>query len=309
MSTTSHDDRWLLPRRQTEYPARDLLPEELLHGRREATFLVLVAIFLVGTAALILLGTTRSIDVTPFVTRALPSLDLAAAILVPLGALPFAATFIASSLACELFGRRRAGAIVWVGFAAVLALAGLLRAADVIDGGTAYGAAIALTGCFALGHATNLIAFDALRRRSSGRGTFVRLVVAAAFAQALGWGAFVLIPTLGTGYVYLPLDKDTLLGLAIGGAASSAAVALVLAIPAALACRGLAIALRVGPDPLATDDDDNEEEPLAAYRRAYGSGTRRLPPAMIVDEDVAAVPSLQPYSSAEMRFFADGDAS
>jgi uncharacterized PurR-regulated membrane protein YhhQ (DUF165 family) len=308
MSTTSHDDRWLLPRRQTEYPARDLLPEELLHARREATFLVLAAIFLVGTSALILLGASRSIDLSPLVARALPSLDLPAAILVPLAALPFAATFIASSLACELFGRRRAGAIVWVGFAAVLALAALMRAADLIDGGTAGGAAIALAGCYALGHAANLIAFDALRRRSSGRGTFVRLVVAAITAQAIGWAAFVLIPTLGAGYVYLPLDKDTLLGLAIGGAASSAAVALVLAIPAALAARGLAIALRVGRDPLATDDED-DEEPLAAYRRAYGSGTRRLPPATIVDDDAAAIPSLQPYSSAEMRFFADGDAS
>src|SRR5829696_3922156 len=46
MPTNSYDDRWLLPRRQTDYPSWDQLPEATVHGRREATYLVLAATFL-----------------------------------------------------------------------------------------------------------------------------------------------------------------------------------------------------------------------------------------------------------------------
>lgn len=150
--------------------------------------------------------------------------------------------------------------------------------------------------------------FDLLRRHSRDPASFASLVVAALPAQAIGWLAFALVPQLGAAYVYLPLDHATVTALALGSAACGAAITVVLAIPAVFAARGLSIALRVGRDPLASDDQDEDDDALAAYRRAYGNGPRRLPPALIVDDNVAAIPPLQPYSSAEMRFFADGDA-
>src|SRR5262245_25949257 len=105
MSTYSGRDRWLLPRQQTEYPARALLPEALLHGRREATFLVLAALFFVATTALITLGMTREVDLSALLASISPSIEVPTALLVPLGALPFALALIANALVCELLGR------------------------------------------------------------------------------------------------------------------------------------------------------------------------------------------------------------
>jgi uncharacterized PurR-regulated membrane protein YhhQ (DUF165 family) len=361
MSTNSPDDRWLLPRRQTEYPARDVLPEATVHGRREATFLALAALFLVTTATLIVLGTSRVIDANALVAGVLRAFDgsnadastsgvLPVALLAPLGALPFAVSFVASSIACELFGRRRVGALVWTGLFASLALTAMMRGADVLDGGEAFGASLALTACYLLAHVTNLGAFDALRRRARGRGLFVRMIVATLVAEVIGWSAFAIALQVGGGTIIEPLERETILALALGGAAGSALCALVLAIPGALVARGLAVALRVGRDPYADeyDDDDSDgvprgprwipasfaegsvkladskptrpttegkrpatrpgtegKRPEAQAKLAEGSVSRRLPPAVIVDDEEDD--SIKPFTSAEMRFFTEGD--
>jgi uncharacterized PurR-regulated membrane protein YhhQ (DUF165 family) len=315
MSTNSCDDRWLLPRRQTEYPARDRLPEETLHGRREATFLALAATFLVATAALIVLGTSRVVDVPALLARNGAG-ELPVALLVPLGAVPFAASFVASALACELFGRRRASALVWAGLVASLALGGLMRAADVIDGGDAFGVSLALAAGYLLAHVTNLGAFDALRRARAGR--FVRITIAAAVANVIGWSAFAIVLKVGAGYIVAPLARETIVALALGAAAGSFAAVLVLAVPAVVVARGLAIALRVGPDPLGDDDDadygDDARVDLGAPAWlpaqsgfANGSVARKLPRAVIVEEEEEEA-HIKPFTSAEMRFFSEGDA-
>jgi uncharacterized PurR-regulated membrane protein YhhQ (DUF165 family) len=322
MPTTSQDDRWLLPRRQTEYPARGLLPEATLHRRREVTFLVLAAVFLVTTATLILLGTGRAVDLAALLARVAPSLEPRRALLVPLGVIPFAASFAAAALACELFGARRTSVLVWVGLFAGAGLAALLRIADVLDGGYAFGVAVALLACYAVAHASQLVVFTAMRRRAPGRARFLRIVFAGVVAQPLGWVAFALVLRLGRDYLYIPIAHDTLLALVVGSALSSVGCIVVLAVPAALVARGLALALRVGRDLLFSDEESAwpgaSGEP--ASRRspsplADGSVARRLPPALILDDAEAAparrtrAPSLQPFSSAEMRFFNEGDAA
>lgn len=301
MSNHSHDDRWLLPRRQTEFPARGLLPEEMLHHRREATFLALAALFLVTSAALVLLGTSRIIDVSALLAQIAPTVGLPTAVLVPLGALPFAASFIAGCLVCQLFGRRRATALAVVGAIAVVALAGLLRIADLIDGGDAFGAALAFAAAYVVGHATNVMVFDRLR----GRGVLVPMVVAAVVANVLGWSVFAGVLHVTAGTTMAPIARDTIVALGVGSAAASLAVVLVLAIPAALTARALAVALRVGHDLFAGDEPEADVEPAWARRR---------PQALIVEDDSddlrprARRVTLQPYSSAEMRFFSEGDA-
>jgi uncharacterized PurR-regulated membrane protein YhhQ (DUF165 family) len=319
MPTTSQDDRWLLPRRQTEYPARGLLPEATLHGRREVTFLVLAAVFLVTTAALILLGTGRVIDLAALLAWVAPSLDLHRALLVPLGVIPFAASFAAAALACELFGARRASALVWVGLFAGAGLAALLRIADVLDGGYAFDVAVALLAGYAVAHASQLVVFTAMRRRAPGRARFLRIVVAGVVAQPLGWVAFALVLRLGRDYLSTPIAHDTLVALVLGSVLFSVIGIVVLAVPAALAARGLALALRVGRDLLFSDEEGARPGEPSSRRSplAEGSVARRLPPAMIVD-DAEAEPgapvrrtraaSLSPFSSAEMRFFDEGDA-
>lgn len=301
MSNHSHDDRWLLPRRQTELPARGLLPEETLHHRREATFLALAALFLVTSAALVLLGTSRIIDVSALLARVAPTVELPAAVLVPLGVLTFAASFVAAALVCQLFGRRRATALVVVGAIAVLALAGLMRAADLIDGGDAFGTSLAFAAAYVVGHAANVMVFDRLR----GRGVLLPMVAAAVVANVLGWSAFAGALHVSAGTALAPIARDTIIALGVGSAAASLAVVLVLAIPAALTARALAVALRVGHELFAGDAPAVDVEP---------AWTRRRPQALIVEDDSDDVRprarrvTLQPYSSAEMRFFSEGDA-
>lgn len=316
MSTHSSDDRWLLPRHQTEYPGRDLLHEATLHGRREATFLALAAIFLVATTALLVLGTSRVIDLGALIAVVAPELELPTALVVPLGAIAFAPSFIAAALVCELFGRRRAGALVSIGLATSVTLIGLMGVADRIDGGDAFGMSIALAATYLVAHASNTVVFDALRRRARGRSLFLRLCFAPLAPLFAGWSAFaVVLGTAGT-YVYAPVPRETIIALAAGSAVASAVCVLVLAIPAALAARALSLVLRVARDPAADDDPDaaNDEPAFLPYAAiparsdralAEGSVARRLPPAVIVDEN-GDEPS--PFTSAEMRFFADGEA-
>jgi uncharacterized PurR-regulated membrane protein YhhQ (DUF165 family) len=294
------------------------LPEATLHGRREVTFLVLAAVFLVATATLILLGTGRVVDLAALLAWAAPSLDPHRALLVPLGVFPFVVSFAAAALACELFGARRTSALVWVGLFAGVGLAGLLRIADVLDGGHAFGVAVALLACYALAHASQLVVFTAMQRRAPGRARFQRIVVAGVVAQPLGWVAFALVLRLGRGYLYIPIEHDTLVALVAGSALCSIICIVVLAVPTALATRGLALALRVGRDLLFSDEEYARESRRPRSALAEGSVARRLPPATIIEdaeaEPVAPVrrtrtPSLPPFSSAEMRFFDEGDAA
>jgi uncharacterized PurR-regulated membrane protein YhhQ (DUF165 family) len=311
MSTNSQD-RWLLPRRQTEYPARDLLPEAQLHGRRELTFLSLAALYLVAITTFIVLGTSRVIDVSAVVARVAPGYEAPVALVVPLGVLPFAVSFIASALTCELFGRRRASALVWVGNVATVAIVGLLRLADLIDGGQAFGMALAFAACCVIGHASYVLVLDRLRTSARGRGGMLRIVAAAIGALALGWAAFAIVLHAASGVVIDPVQREAIVALAATSAASALGVVIVLAVPAAIALRGLSLALRVGRDLFGDDADVDDDEvafaPAASQRPAFAEGSvaRKLPPALIVDDDEPSA-SPQPFSSAEMRFFSEGE--
>lgn len=297
-------DRWLLPKHQTEYPGHDVLHEATAHGRREATFLALAAIFLVATSAMVVLGTSRVVDLGVLIGLYAPSIEVPIALLLPLGVLAFAPSFTAGALVCELFGRRRASALVSVGFAATIALAGLMGAADLLDGGGAFGVAFALAATYLFAHVFNVIVFDALCRRARGRHLLLRLVATALFAPLVGWCAFALALDFAGTYIIAPVPRETIIALAAGSALATAACAIALAMPGALAGRALAVALRVGRDPFEVDDDEPSSEP-AGPAVAEGGVARKLPPAVIVEDDEDEV---QPFTSAEMRFFAEGEA-
>lgn len=76
---------------------------ELISERRERTFLVLAGFFLCAMTLLNVIGITRFIQIGP----------LALAV----GVLPYPLTFLCTDLISELYGRRRANFLVWVGFA------------------------------------------------------------------------------------------------------------------------------------------------------------------------------------------------
>ncbi|MGP1346605.1 MAG: queuosine precursor transporter [Phycisphaerales bacterium] len=105
-----------LPSRQHAYPGLPALTEEVVHRRRERVFLVFAGLFLGTLAMLNILGITRFIKLGKLsVGDPADPTDLVFAVAV--GVLPYPLTFLCTDFISELFGRRRANAVVWVGFA------------------------------------------------------------------------------------------------------------------------------------------------------------------------------------------------
>ena len=103
--------------------------------RRERVFLVLAGLFLGSMTMLNILGVTRFLDLgfTAFGVR----IDLPLAV----GVLPYPLTFLCTDFISEIYGRKRANFLVWVGFMVnmwlmlVVWLGGLLPGLPGPDGG------------------------------------------------------------------------------------------------------------------------------------------------------------------------------
>jgi uncharacterized PurR-regulated membrane protein YhhQ (DUF165 family) len=106
-----------LPSQQHEYPGLPRLDEHTLHRRRETVFLVLAGFFLGTLAMLNILGITKFIPLLSYTEGsglawgAWGGLSFAVAV----GVLPYPITFLCTDFISELFGRRRASLVVWVG--------------------------------------------------------------------------------------------------------------------------------------------------------------------------------------------------
>jgi hypothetical protein len=278
--------------RQTEYPGKELLPEVTLHRRREATFLVLAALVVTATAALVA-GSSVMIDMQTALAQIARGVELPTQLVVPVGALVSAVGILALLLACELYGRR-AGGLVWTALFASGVLAGLAYLAGLVDRADAsFSLALPLATCAVAGALATVVVYAALRRMAP-RALIVRAIVATAFGQAAGWAAF-------AGVAHAIGDRPTvdfLLAVALGSSAFALACVIVLAPVFAIAANTLSLFLRVPRATAAGDDDDDD---------AYVSGPMpRLQEALVVDEeDVDVEP--RPYSSMEMRFFTEGD--
>ena len=80
-----------------------------LHARRERVFLVFAGIFLGSMTMLNILGVTRFVDASfELWGRQIP-------FVLAVGALPYPITFLCTDFISELYGRRRASFVVWVG--------------------------------------------------------------------------------------------------------------------------------------------------------------------------------------------------
>ncbi len=109
--------RALLPSQQHAYPSLPALDEQTLHRRRETVFLVLAGLFLATLAMLNLLGITRFIVFASWTEGqgwswgSWGGLSFAVAV----GVLPYPLTFLCTDFISELYGRKRANQVVWVG--------------------------------------------------------------------------------------------------------------------------------------------------------------------------------------------------
>ncbi len=89
-----------------------------LTERRERVFLILAGFFLCAMTLLNVIGITRFIQLGPLA--------------VAVGVLPYPLTFLCTDLISELYGRRRANFLVWVGFSLNFFILGCLYVANAI---------------------------------------------------------------------------------------------------------------------------------------------------------------------------------
>jgi queuosine precursor transporter len=117
--------------------------------RRDALFLTLCALFLTALVMGNIIGTTKfvtlfSITFPAWALRYIPELVREGStwsMVVPVGVIAFPVTFLATDLVSELFGRKKAQLLVWVGFGmnvfllAVMSINHLLPDASGVSGG------------------------------------------------------------------------------------------------------------------------------------------------------------------------------
>ncbi len=89
-----------------------------LNERRERVFIVLAAIFLCAMTLLNVVGITRFVQLGPMALA--------------VGVLPYPLTFLCTDLISELYGRRRANFLVWVGFSLNFFILGTLWIGSII---------------------------------------------------------------------------------------------------------------------------------------------------------------------------------
>lgn len=266
---------WIVPDDQFDYPGRPPLEELTSHRRREGTFLVLAAAFLTSCAFLVAAGTAAVIDLSFDVDP----LGLWVPAVVPIGAMAFPLSFLAVQLVAELYGRRRASLLVWIGLLFLALPVGLwwaaARGADAADPlAHSSGHGLALLGCCAVAHVLAGQVFHEVGRAARGRFLWLRGAVATLVGQLAGWVAFALLANLASGGLTTESRPDDIVLLissdGLGGYAYAAACALALALVLQMVAGALAHFLRV---------------PLARHREAREPVTTSSEPAFVRKDD------------------------
>lgn len=127
------------PLAQHAYVGLDRLSDAELHRRRENVLLLLSGLFLGTLAMLNILGISRFIKLFEVDFDGDPSTP-AVAFAVAVGVLPYPMTFLCTDFISELYGRRRANLVVWIGLAlnvwvmGILWLGGALPGFEATDG-------------------------------------------------------------------------------------------------------------------------------------------------------------------------------
>lgn len=86
--------------------------DQKYHYRREWVFVLLVGLFLGSLTMLNILGVSRFIDLSSYIGI---SEDSEFRMMVAIGVLPYPITFLCTDFISEIYGRKRANLVVWVG--------------------------------------------------------------------------------------------------------------------------------------------------------------------------------------------------
>jgi uncharacterized integral membrane protein (TIGR00697 family) len=152
-----------------------------LHARREIVFLVVSGLFLGSLTMLNVLGLTRFIDLSFTVFGFTVPMPLA------VGVLPYPVTFLCTDIISEIYGRRRAANVVWMGLALnmwvmfVLWLGGALPGAEGSDGTVffavqklAFGAVVASMVAYLFAQMCDVHLFHFWKRLTKGKHLWLR---------------------------------------------------------------------------------------------------------------------------------------
>lgn len=163
-----------------------------LHARRELVFLIVSGLFLGSLTMLNVLGLTRFIDLSFTVMGFDVPMPLA------VGVLPYPITFLCTDIISEIYGRKRASNVVWVGFglnlwvAFILWLGGVLPPELPLDTATglppegtdgrlffqvqhlAFGSVVASMGAYLLAQLCDVHLFHFWKRLTGGAHLWLR---------------------------------------------------------------------------------------------------------------------------------------
>lgn len=143
-----------------------------LHERREGVFLVLAGLFLGTLAMLNILGVSRFIKLAQW-----PNEEDGWVFALAIGVLPYPVTFLCTDFISELYGRKRANLVVWVGLLLNLWVMFILWLGGVLPG---FESVDPVTGRIIPDAAGNLPAFFQIRALAFGAVTASMLAYMAA---------------------------------------------------------------------------------------------------------------------------------
>ena len=141
-----------------------------LHARRERAFLILAGLFIGSMTMLNILGVSRFLDMS------FTLLGVRIPLLLAVGVLPYPITFLCTDFISELWGRRRASLVVWVGLGLNLWVVGFLWLGGVLPPSPELDAATGLP-------ATDAYDFAFYRIRMLTMGAVVASMIAYLAAQ------------------------------------------------------------------------------------------------------------------------------
>ncbi|MFI4916028.1 MAG: queuosine precursor transporter [Phycisphaerales bacterium JB060] len=271
----AQEARAVLPSHQHRYEGLAELDEATLYRRREGVFLVLAGLFLASLAMLNILGISRFIKLGE-ATWGSGEDALVLTFAVAVGVLPYPITFLCTDFISELYGRRRANAVVWMGLVVnfwvigVLWVGGALPGFEAVDPqtgelvrdaagrlpvffevrGLAFAAVLASMVAYLVAQLVDVQVFHFWKRLTNGRHLWLRNNGSTLVSQLVDTVAVILI----TYYVArgLPVDEGSpiapqLLLFIATGYAFKLAAALLDTVPFYIGSRGLARCLRLPP--------------------------------------------------------------
>jgi uncharacterized integral membrane protein (TIGR00697 family) len=244
--------------------------DDELHERRERVFLLFAALFIGSLAMLNILGISRFLDLSIKVGPWKLPFSIA------VGVLPYPLTFLCTDFVSELFGRKRAALLVWMGFVvnfwvvSILWLGGALpgfEATDPVTGeilrdeagrlpvffeirALTFGAVAASMVAYLSAQFCDVFLFHFWKRVTKGRHLWLRNNGSTLVSQMVDTVAVILITHF---YAHaLPVDSNKepwpqILFFIVSGYAFKLAVALLDTIPFYLGVRWLSAYLKLDP--------------------------------------------------------------